>query len=157
MQIQPHGKFGVGFSFERIYDGKQRVMKPREIFTLNVRAYYPQEENGVNKNICWKLCVVSVLTAFCLYHESFLQTVRSVLAHEKSMRQDSDVLFSGVVYCLITLLWSITFTMQLMWHLYLKCTQDHHLNAKITDTHRRETVWRTCHCLVINLKTGHLL
>lgn len=36
------------FSFGRIYDGKQRVMKPREIFTVSVKAYYPGEEKGVN-------------------------------------------------------------------------------------------------------------
>lgn len=45
---------GNAFSFGRIYDGKQRVMKPREIFTISVRAYYPRKENGVNKKYLLK-------------------------------------------------------------------------------------------------------
>lgn len=29
-------------------------MKPREIFTISVRAYYPRKENGVNKKYLLK-------------------------------------------------------------------------------------------------------
>lgn len=46
-QIKICGKFGVYVTFGRIYDSKQKVMKPREIFTVSVRAYYPQDEDQV--------------------------------------------------------------------------------------------------------------
>lgn len=43
-----HGRLGVCSSSGRIYDGKQRVAKPGEMFTVSVRAYYPRNENEVN-------------------------------------------------------------------------------------------------------------
>lgn len=61
---------GEFFSFERIYDAKRRVMKPREIFTVSVRAYYPEEENGVN----WKYLLK---TGCCLKRKNSLASVQS--------------------------------------------------------------------------------
>lgn len=45
-------------------------MKPREIFTVSVRAYYPGEENGVN----WKYLLK---TGCCLKRKNSLASVLS--------------------------------------------------------------------------------
>lgn len=152
-------------------------MKPREIFTVSVRAYYPQEENGVNKKYLQK-----TVCCLCLEKQPSFCITRVLRSWDSEVRNDpwnidktgineqftedfwcSDCSFRSIlpmVHRLITLLWSITFTVQLMWHLYLKCTQDHHVNAEIIHTRHREAgtfFWRTCHCLVLNLMTKHLL
>ena len=134
-------RLGNVFSCGRIYDGKQRVMKPREIFTVSVRAYYPGEENGVNWKYLLKTgcCLLSERkggknTVFPLCHR------RSHISNSEVSVEASDIdgaeskwaihckrLMSGLlhrsvlhmVHCLITLLWSITFTVQLMWRLPL--------------------------------------
>lgn len=85
-QIYLHGWFGECFSFGRIYDGKQQVMKPREIFTVSVRAYYPGEENGVN----WKYLLK---TGCCLLSERGPAVFR--LCHHCSEPSNSEVSVKG--------------------------------------------------------------
>lgn len=71
-------------------------MKPREIFTVSDRAYYPQEENGVDeKCLLEKLGVVSCLkgtekknkSLLCVTRVQRPQTVRSVSKHQAFVKQ----------------------------------------------------------------------
>ena len=171
---------GNVFSLGRIYDSKQRVMKPREIFTVSVRAYYPGEGNGVN----WKYLLK---TACCLLSER-KKTVFP-LCHQSSNISNSEVSVEAsninkteineqfswellmfwlfyrstlpMVQCLITLLRSITFTVQLMWHLSLFKVYTRPPCEHRDDVHSpyrsRAFVWCACHCLVPNSMTDGLL
>lgn len=115
-------------------------MKLREIFTVSVRAYYPREENGVN----WKYLLK---TGCCLLPERG-ERKKTVfpLFHPSSKISNSEVSVEGsninnlgingqfttipmlcvfsrsvlhMVHCLITLVCSVAFKVQLIRHILL--------------------------------------
>ncbi len=59
-------------------------MKSREIFTVSVRAYYPREENGVNKKYLQK-------TGCCLLSERRKKKTVFPLCHQSSKVSNSEV------------------------------------------------------------------
>lgn len=160
------------FCFGRIYDGKQRVMKPSEIFTVSVKAYCPREENGVSWKYLLKTgcCLLSSALLLCHWDSEQWGQCRSIERHQgwnKGAIQWECPMFwlfhrsvSPTVHCLITSLWSITFTVQLMWHppLFKVYTGPcEHQDDLYSPCRSRDFVRCTWHFLASKSMTGHLL
>lgn len=105
-------------------DGFMRVMKPREIFSISIRTYYPSEENGVCKKYPKLCCLLfergkpSSLRVTSIPKSPTGRSVLRISINKAGINEQltNNRSVSPLVPCLIALLWYITFSVQLMWH-----------------------------------------